>query len=124
MNIRNFLNSLKQNIELFLFLCTAFVVIRKVTDTFEFFTGFRAFHVYWNTANCVPYVGQDMIFKREYSNKYDSFAVAAKTLLKRRIAPITVRHVPRELSQHTWYAIQEGHNLKQRFIIQTPDLLP
>ena len=33
--------------------------------------------------------------------------MAGKTLLKGLIAPITVGHVPRELSRHTWYAIQE-----------------
>ena len=49
-----------------------------------------------------------MIFKREYSNKQDRFAVAGITLLKDRITPITVGHVPRELSQRTWYAIQKG----------------
>ena len=34
--------------------------------------------------------------------------MAGKTLLKGLIAPITVGHVPRELSRHTWYAIQEA----------------
>ena len=58
---------------------------------------------------------------REYNNKHDRFAVAGKTLLKGRIAPITVGHIPRELSRHTWYAIQERgqfeatvHNMKAR----------
>ena len=61
------------------------------------------------------------IFKREYNSKHDRFAVAGKTLLKDCIEPITVLHVLRELSQHTWYAIQEGaqfeatiHNAKAR----------
>ena len=92
-----------------------------MTDTFEFFTGLRGFHVYCNTMNWVPYVGQNIIFQREYHNEHGRFAVDGKTLLKRRIAPITVGHVPRELSQHTWYTIQEGaqfdatvHNTKDR----------
>ena len=49
------------------------------------------------------------------------FSVAGKTLLKGRIAPITVGHIPRKLSRHTWYAIEEGaqfeatvHNTKAR----------
>ena len=79
-----------------------------MTDTFEFFTGLKGFHVYCNTVNWVPYVEQNIIFKLEYNNKHHSFDVAGKTLLKLRIAPITVGHVPRELSRHTWYAIQEG----------------
>ena len=92
-----------------------------MTDTFEFFTGLRDFHVYCNTVNWVPYVAYNIIFKREYNNKRNRFAVAYKTLLKGGIAPITVTHVPRELSRHTWYVIQEGaqfeatvHNTKAR----------
>ena len=44
-----------------------------------------------------------------------------KFQLKDRIAPVTVGHIPRELSRHTRYAIQEGkqfeatvHNTKAR----------
>ena len=97
-----------------------------MTDTFEFFTGLRGFHVCCHTVNWVPYIGQNIIFKREYNNKLDRFAVAGKTLLKGRIASITVGHVPRELSRHTWYAIQDGaqfettvHNTKAR---HSPDI--
>jgi hypothetical protein len=79
-----------------------------MTETFEFLTGLRGFHVYCNTVNWVPYTGQNISFKREHNNKHDNFAVAGKTLLKGRIGPITVGHVPRELSRHTWYAIQCG----------------
>ena len=72
-----------------------------MTDTFEFFTGLRAFHVYCNRVNWVPYVEQNVIFKCECNNKHDRFAVAGKTLLKGHIAPITVGHDPREFSQRT-----------------------
>ena len=92
-----------------------------MADTFEFFTGLRSFHAYCNTVNWVPYVGQNIIFKCEYNNKHGRFSVADKTLLKDRIRPIAVGHVPRELFRHTWYAIQEGiqfeatvHNTKAR----------
>ena len=81
----------------------------------------RAFHVYCNTMKSVPYVGQNIIFKCEYNNTHDKFAVAGKTLLKGRIAPITVGYVSRELSHLTWYEIHEGaqfeattHNTKAR----------
>ena len=58
--------------------------------------------------NWVPSAGQNIIFKREYSSKYDRFAVAGKTLLKGFIVPITVGFIPRELSRHNWYVIHEG----------------
>ena len=70
-----------------------------MTGTFEFFTGLRGFYVYCNTVNWVPYVGQNIILKREYNIKHDRFAVAGKTILKGRTAPITVGHGPRELSR-------------------------
>ena len=79
-----------------------------MADTFEFFTGLRGFRVYCNTVNWVPYVGQNIIFKCEYNNKHDRFSVAGKTPLKGRITPITVGHVPRELSCKTCHAVQEG----------------
>ena len=92
-----------------------------MTDTFGFFTGLRDFHVYCNEVNWVPYVGENIIFICEYTNKHDRFPVAGKTLLKGRIVPITVGHIPRELSRHTLYAIKEGaqleatvHNTKAR----------
>ena len=111
-NIRNFLNSLKRNFEFAFSLRNACVVI----------TWLRGF--YCTTVNWVPYVGQNILFKREYNNKHDRIDVAGKTLLKGRIAPITFGHVLRELSRHTWYtwyAVQEGaqfeatvHNTKAR----------
>ena len=79
-----------------------------MADKFQFFTALRGFHVYSNTVNWVPYKGQNIIFKREYNNKHDRFAVAGRTPLKGHIGPITVGHVPRELSRYTWFAIQEG----------------
>ena len=48
------------------------------------------------------YVGQNIIFNREYNNKHDRFAVAGEILLKGRSASITVRHVPGKLSRHTF----------------------
>ena len=60
----------------------------------------------------VPYVEQNIIFKREY-NKHDRFAVASKTVLKGRIAPLTVRHAPRGIS-HTWCVIQEGGTIRSK----------
>ena len=92
-NIRNF--HLNETLNLFSFLCTA---LEKITDTFEFFTGLKGFHVFCITVNWVPYVGQNIIFKCEYKNKHDRFALAGKTLSEGHIKPVTVRYVPRELS--------------------------
>ena len=74
---------------------------------FEFHTGLRGFHVYSNTINSRPYVGQKLTFKREHDNRHDKFAVAGKTMVKGKIGLIIVGHIPRELSRYTWYAIQE-----------------
>ena len=95
-----------------------------MTDTFAFFTEFRGFHVYCNTVNWVPYVGQIIIFKREYNNKHDWFAVAGKTLFKGRIASITVEYVPRKLSGHTWYTIQQVAQFEATVDNKKTDLLP
>ena len=78
-----------------------------MSDIFQFFTGLRGFHVYCKTVNCVPYVGQNIVFKCECNNHHNRFDVAGKTLLKDCIKPITFGHAPRELSQHTWCGIQE-----------------
>ena len=81
---------------------------RRWTQSYEFFTGLRGFHVYSNTVNRRPYVGQKITFKREHNNPHDRFAVAGKTMLKGKIAPVTVGHVPRELARYVWYARMEG----------------
>ena len=78
-----------------------------MADTFEFFNGLRGLHVYHNLVNWVPYVEQNIVFKGEYNNKHDRSAVAKKTLVKDRMAPITNGHVPREPSRQTWFEIKE-----------------
>ena len=45
---------------------------------------------------------------RKHNNNSDNFAVGGKTLLKGRIGAVTVGHILRQLSRHTWYAIREG----------------
>ena len=54
-----------------------------MTDTFEFFNGLKGFHVYCNTVNWFPYVGQNIILKCEYNNKHDRFGVVGKIPVKR-----------------------------------------
>ena len=79
-----------------------------MANTLYYFTGLRRFHAYSNTVNWKHHIGQKIFFKREHNNNYDKFAVAGKTLLKVRIGAVTVGDIPRELSRHTWYAIQKG----------------
>ena len=101
-NIRNFLHSLKQSFEFVFFLCTAFSVIRKNNKYIWIFHLVERLSCLLQRGELGSYVGQNIIFKREYNNKHDRFAVAGEILLKGRSASITVRHVPRELSRHTF----------------------
>ena len=94
-----------------------------MTDTFEFFTGLRGFHVYCNTVNWVPYVGQNIIFKREYNNKHDRFAVAGKTLLKAALHQLLLDMFIENFPDTLGMGYKRGHNSKQQFIMQKPDLL-
>ena len=52
--------------------------------------------------------GQQLTLHRELHNVYDRFAVVGKTLLPGKLAPLTVGHVPREISRYIWYALQYG----------------
>ena len=78
-----------------------------MANTFEYFTGLIEFHMYSNTLNWKPHIEQKISFKHKHNNNYDKFAVAGKTNLKGQVGAVTVGHIARELSQHTWYAIQE-----------------
>ena len=77
------------------------------TDCFTFITDLRGFHVYHNTVNWNPYIGQDLSFKCELNNMHDKLAVCGKVLLPGRIAPVVVGHVAKVLSRHIWFAIQK-----------------
>ena len=43
-----------------------------------------------------------------HHSNHDRFAVAGQSLSQRRLAPVTVEHVPRELSRYIWHAIERG----------------
>ena len=78
------------------------------TDCFTFITALRTFHVYHDTVNWNPYIGQDLSFKCELNNMHNTFAVCGKALLPGKISPVVVGHVAKELSSHIWFAI---HNV-------------
>ena len=88
-----------------------------MSNLFEYFTALRGFHVHSNTVNSKSHIGHKISFKREHINNYDKFTIIGKTLLKGRIWAITVGHIPREFSRHTWYALQKGQSFKQPFMI-------
>lgn len=108
MRIRKILNFRGCYIAAIFHLNMASAVQTSIQHSFEFITGLRGFHVYKNTENWKPFVGQEISFKRELSNSFDRFAVAGKVLLLNKLAPVVVGHIPRELSRHTWYAILNG----------------
>ena len=56
-----------------------------MAQSYEFLTALRGFHVYSNTVDWRPYVGQKITFKRGHSNLHDRFAVAGKTMFKGKI---------------------------------------
>ena len=57
----------------------------------------RGFHVYRNTENWAPIIGEELTFMSKHHNNHDRFAVAGQSFLPGRLAPVTVRHMPREL---------------------------
>ena len=84
----------------------------EMAQSYEFLTALRSFHVYSNTGNWRPYVGQKIPFEREHSNPHDRFVVAGNIMFEGKIAPVTVGHVPRELVRNVWYAIMEGEKFE------------
>ena len=91
-----------------------------MTDTFAFFTEFRGFHVYCNTVNWVPYVGQIIIFKREYNSKHDRFALAGKTLSKAALHQLLLNMFLENFPDTLGMRYKRWHNSKQQFIIKKP----
>ena len=78
----------------------ASAVQTSIQHSFEFTTGLRGYHVYKNTENWKPFVGQEISFKRELLNEHNHFAVAGKFLLQNKLARVVVGHIPRVISRH------------------------
>ena len=78
----------------------------------ELFTGLRGFHVYSNTVNWRPYVGQTLTFKREHDNRHDKFAIAGKTMLKGKIGLIIVGHIQESYLVILGMLFKRGRSLK------------
>ena len=80
----------------------------SIAHCFQVRSAIRGYHVYCNSEGWTPKMGEKISFRREFDNKHDRFAVSAKSSLPGRIAPVTVGHVPREISRYIWYALQKG----------------
>ena len=74
--------------------------------TLKFNTGLRGFHMYGTSWK------QQLTFKQEKDNKHDGFAVAGQTILPGTIFPSSVGHIPMELSQYIWHALQREAVIK------------
>ena len=98
--------------------------IVRVSYTFKFTTGLRAYHVYRNTENWKPFLEQKITFKREKKNAHDRFAVVGMAMLPGKLAPVIVGHIPRELSRYVWFAILTGAEFNGKVKNTEPKLSP
>ena len=76
------------------------------------------------TENWRPVKGQELTFYREFSNDFDRFAVAGKTLLPGKLAPSIAGHVPRELSWYIWYGLPYGAIIRAEIKDERPKRSP
>ena len=76
-----------------------------MVNAFEYFTGLGGFHVYSNTVYWKPHIGQKISLSN--ANIITITIISLVDSLKRTNRAVTVGHIPKELSRHTWYAIQE-----------------
>ena len=90
-----------------------------MTNTIKSAIGLRGFHYYHTKEKWVPFLGQHLTFKREHNNPEDKFAVAGQAALPGRLAPVTVGHIPREISRYMWYAIAHGADVTGK--VDSPD---
>ena len=75
-----------------------------MTHAFEFW--FNTLSCLFNTVNWKSYVRQKILLNESISTAMTS--LQRSTLVKGKIAPVTVGHIPRELSRYVWYAMMEG----------------
>ena len=91
-----------------------------VTHCYQFTTALRGFHVYYNTVNWKPFVGQKLTFNCERNNPHDKFAVCGKTILPGKLVNSVVGHVPREIAWYIWFALQKGATLSATVVDSKP----
>ena len=96
----------------------------QISTSVNFGCGLHGFHFYANTANWKPILGERISFKRELDNEHDKFAVAGQKILRGKLAPETIGHIPREIPRHVWYAILEGAKITAIVSDVTPKRSP
>ena len=65
--------------------------------------------MYRHTENWVPFVDQNVRFRRENNNVHDRFGVAGQVTMQGKIG-----HIPRELSHYIWHAMYHGAQFTAR----------
>ena len=77
------------------------------------------YHVYRITTWRRVEVGQKIIFAyetREEALNIDQYSIAVQIFPQDRIAPVTVGHIPMELSRFVYYFMQRGGGLSGRIL--------
>lgn len=77
---------------------------------FAFPCGLRGFHVYKDVWN--PKLNEKLEVIHEQNNVHDRYAIAASKKHPSRLTPLTVGHLPREISRFTRYLIMHGAVVK------------
>ena len=94
------------------------------THCYQFTTSLRGFHVYYNTVNWEPCIGQKLPFNCECNNPHNKFAVCGKTILPGKLLNSVVGHVPREIARHIWFALQIGATISATVVDSKPRKSP
>ena len=59
---------------------------------------------------------QNISFRQERDNESDRFAVCGLVKIPGKIELTIVGHIPREISQYVWYAMEEGANIAGKVV--------
>ena len=57
-----------------------------------------------------------LLIKREFNDIHDRFAVAGQVLIRGKLCPVNVGHMPREISQYIWFAILDNGEISGKVI--------
>ena len=71
-----------------------------------------------------PSKDDTLSFEKEDNNPYDSFAVAVKAKFPHKLVPITVGHVPIEISRIVYFSIGHGCSYKVKVLEEKPARSP
>ena len=86
----------------------ASAVQTSIQYLFEFTTGLKGYHIYKNTKNQRPFVGQEISFKKDLANERDHFSMSGKVLLPNKLLLEVISHTLQEIGRDNWHAILNG----------------